>query len=296
MAQLLYNRGVKPEEIDPFLAADRRLEGNPFLLPDMSQAVSRVYQALLSREKIAIYGDFDVDGVTGTVILVEGLSKLGGEVVLYLPDRFNEGHGLKIRALEGLKAEGVDLVITVDCGVTDIMEVRRAQEIGMDVIVTDHHMPAERLPEAVAVVDPRRRDSVYPHPELAGAGVAFKLLQALFHRSSREKWLAGFLDLVALATVTDLAPVVGENRYLVKQGLRELNDSSRVGIREMVRSTGLKSGELDSGDISWVLGPRLNAASRMNNASTSYQMLTTQSPEEASLLALDLGKKNTEQH
>lgn len=294
MAQLLYNRGVKPEEIDPFLAADRRLEGNPFLLPDMSQAVSRVYQALLSREKIAIYGDFDVDGVTGTVILVEGLSKLGGEVVLYLPDRFNEGHGLKIPALEGLEAEGVGLVITVDCGVTDIIEVRRAQEIGMDVIVTDHHMPAERLPEAVAVVDPRRRDSVYPHPELAGAGVAFKLLQALFHRSSREKWLAGFLDLVALATITDLAPVVGENRYLVKQGLRELNDSSRVGIREMVKSAGLKSGELDSGDISWVLGPRLNAASRMNNASTSYQMLTTQSPEEARLLALELEEKNTE--
>ncbi|GAI53922.1 unnamed protein product, partial [marine sediment metagenome] len=135
---------------------------------------------------------------------------------------------------------------------------------------------------------------MYPYPDLAGAGVAFKLLQALFHRDNKEKWLARFLDLVALATVTDLAPMVGENRYLVKAGLRELNNSSRVGIQEMVKLAGLKMGELDSRDISWVLGPRLNATGRMNNASTSYQLLTTQSPEEARLLALELEEKNVE--
>ena len=294
IAQLLYNRGVKPEEIEPFLSADRRLEGNPLLLPDISQAVSRVYKAVLSREKIGVYGDFDVDGVTATVILAEGLSWLGAEVIPYIPDRFNEGHGLKISALEKLHAQGADLVITVDCGVTDLTEVKQAQEMGIDVIITDHHIPLGNLPQAIAVIDPKRKDSVYPYPDLAGAGVAFKFLQALFHKDGREKWLIKFLDLVVLATVTDLVTLVGENRYLVQEGLRELNNSSRVGIQEMVKLARLRLGELDAEDISWVLGPRLNAAGRMNNASTSYQLLTTQSPEEARLLALELEEKNAE--
>ena len=294
IAQLLYNRGIKLEDIDSFLSADLRLEGNPFLLPDISQAVSRVYKALIAREKIAVYSDFDVDGVTATVILVEGLSRLGAEVIFHIPDRFSEGHGLKISALEKLRAQGADLVITADCGVTDLAEVKQAQKIGIDVVITDHHIPLGSLPQAIAVVDPKRKDSVYPYPDLAGAGVAFKLLQALFHKDSKEKWLDRFLDLVALATVTDLVSLVGENRYLVKEGLRELNNSSRVGIQEMVKLAGLKLGELETEDISWVLGPRLNAAGRMNNASTSYQLLTTQSPEEARLLALELEKKNVE--
>lgn len=294
VAQLLYNRGVKPEEIDPFLSADRRLEGNPFLLPDISQAVSRVYKAVLAREKIAIYGDFDVDGVTAIVILVEGLSRLGAEVITYIPDRVNEGHGLKISALEKLQAQGASLVITVDCGVTDLTEVKQAREMGMDMIITDHHIPLGSLPRAVAVIDPKRKDSMYPYPDLAGAGVAFKFLQALFHKDSREKWLAGLMELVVLATVTDLVTLVGENRYLVKKGLRELNNSSRVGIQEMGKLARLKPGELDTEDISWVLGPRLNAAGRMDNASTSYQLLTTQSPEEARLLALELERRNAE--
>ncbi len=294
IAQLLYNRGVKSEEIEPFLSADRRLEGNPFLLPDISQAVSRVYKAVLAREKIAVYGDFDVDGVTATVILAEGLSWLGAEVIPYIPDRFNEGHGLKISALEKLQSQGANLVITVDCGVTDLTEVKQAQEMGIDVIITDHHIPLGNLPQAVAVIDPKRKDSVYPYPDLAGAGVAFKFLQALFHKDGKEKWLAKFMDLVVLATVTDLVTLVGENRYLVQEGLRELNNSSRVGIQEMVKLARLRPGELDAEDISWTLGPRLNAAGRMDNASTSYQLLTTQSPEEARLLALELGEKNAE--
>jgi single-stranded-DNA-specific exonuclease len=294
VAQLLYNRGVKSEEIDPFLSADRRLEGNPFLLPDILWAVSRVYKAVLAQEKIAVYGDFDVDGVTATVILVEGLSKLGAEVIAYIPDRVNEGHGLKISALEKLQAQGASLVITVDCGVTDLAEVKQARKMGVDMIITDHHIPLGSLPRAIAVVDPKRKDSVYPYPDLAGAGVAFKFLQALFHKDNRGKWLTRLLDLVVLATVTDLVTLVGENRYLVKEGLKELSNSSRVGIQEMVKLAGLRPSELDAEDISWVLGPRLNAAGRMNNASTSYQLLTTQSPEEARLLALELEEKNTE--
>jgi len=294
IAQLLYNRNIKPEGIDSFLSVDRRLEGNPFLLPDISPAVNRIYKAVRTREKIAVYGDFDVDGVTSIVILVEGLSRLGAQVIPYIPDRIKEGHGLKLPALEKLHAQGISLIITVDCGVTDVKEVKGAQDMGMDMIITDHHMPPRSLPRAVAVVDPKRKDSVYPFLDLAGAGVAFKLLQALFHKDSREKWLTGLLDLVVLATVTDLVALVGENRYLVKEGLKELNNSSRVGIQEMVKLAGLKLGELDAEDISWVLGPRLNAAGRMNNASASYRLLTTQSSEEARLLAQELEIKNTE--
>ncbi len=294
IAQLLYNRGIKPEEIEPFLSADHRLEGNAFLLPDISQAISRIYKAALAREKIAVYGDFDVDGVTATVILIEGLSRLGAEVIPYIPDRINEGHGVKLAALKKLRAQGVRLVITVDCGVTDLVEVKEAQKMGIDVIVTDHHIPLGSLPRAIAVVDAKRKDSMYPYPDLAGAGVAFKLLQALFHKDSREEWLSRLMDLVVLATITDLVTLVGENRYLVKKGLRELNNSSHVGIQEMVKLAGLKPGELRAEDIAWVLGPRLNAAGRMNDASSSYQLLTTQSSEESRVLALELEKKNTE--
>jgi len=294
IAQLLYNRGVKLEDIDSFLSADRRLEANPFLLPDISQAVARIYKAVLSREKVAVYGDFDVDGVAATAILVEGLSWLGVDAVLYIPDRISEGHGLKSAALEKLRAQGASLVITVDCGVTDLEVVKQAQQMGLDMVITDHHIPLGSLPQAVAVVDPRRQDSVYPYPDLAGAGVVFKLLQALFHKDRKEEWLVGFLDLVVLATVTDVVALVGENRYLAKEGLRRLNNTSRVGIQEMVKLAGLKLGELEIEDISWVLGPRLNAAGRMDNASTSYQLLITKSSEEARLLAVELEERNTQ--
>ncbi|MFU8796543.1 MAG: single-stranded-DNA-specific exonuclease RecJ [Dehalococcoidia bacterium] len=294
VAQLLYNRGVDLEQVEPFLAADDRLEGNPFLLPDVSQAVGRVYKAVLGREKVAVYGDFDVDGVTAAATVAEGLSRLGTEPIIYIPDRFDEGHGLNAGAIEKLHALGAELVVTVDCGVTDVAQVRRAGELGMDMIITDHHVPSQSLPRAVAVVDPKRSDSRYPHPDLSGAGVAFKLVQALFHKDKREKWLSGLMDLVALATITDMSPMVGENRYLVKEGLKELNNSSRWGIQEMVSVAGLKAGELDGDDISWVLGPRLNSAGRLDSASTSYRLLTTGSSEEARQLAEELEGRNTE--
>ncbi len=294
VAQLLYNRGVDLEQVEPFLAADDRLEGNPFLLPDVSQAVGRIYKAVLGREKVAVYGDFDVDGVTAAATVAEGLSRLGAEPIIYIPDRFDEGHGLNAGAIEKLHASGAELVVTVDCGVTDVAEVRRASELGMDVIITDHHVPSQSLPRAVAVVDPKRSDSRYPHPDLSGAGVAFKLVQALFHKDRRERWLSGLMDLVALATITDMSPMVGENRYLVREGLKELNSTARPGIQQMVSVAGLRSGELDSDDISWVLGPRLNSAGRLDSASTSYRLLTTGSSEEARQLAEELEGRNAE--
>ena len=294
IAQLLYNRGVKLGEIEPFLAADHRLAGNPFLLPDMSQAVGRIYKALISGEKIAIYGDFDVDGITATATLVEGLSWLGGKVALYIPDRLQEGHGLKSLAIEKLHNQGVELIITVDCGITNLTEAKQAREIGIDMIITDHHIPLEMLPQAIAVIDPKRKDSRYSFHELAGVGVAFKLLQALFHKDSREKSLLGLLDLVTLGTVTDMVPIVGENRYLVKEGLRVLNNTPRIGLQEIVKLARLEPGKLDANHISWALGPRLNAASRMGDASISYRLLTTSSLEEAHHLAAKLEKKNAE--
>ncbi len=294
IAQLLYNYGIKLDEIELFLAADRKLEGNPFLLPDMAQAVSRIYEALLSGEKIAIHGDFDVDGITATAILVEGLSWLGTEAIPYIPDRVNEGHGLGSLAMERLHEQGVNLVITVDCGITDLAEAKRVQEMGMDMIITDHHIPSTSLPQAIAVIDPKRKDSQYPCSNLAGVGTAFKLLQALLYKDNREKQLTELLELVALGTVADMVPLVGENRYLVKEGLKVLNNTHRIGLQEMIQLARLEPGKLDAESISWVLGPRLNAASRMDTASASYQLLTTHSPEEARTLAVWLEEKNAE--
>ncbi len=294
IAQLLYNRGVQLDEIESFLTVDHHLEGNPFLLPDMTQAVARIYKALLSGEKIAIYGDFDVDGVTATVVVAEGISGLGGEVVPYIPDRVNEGHGLNLIALERVHSQGVSLIITVDCGVTDIIEVDEAKKLGMDVVITDHHLPFEELPRAVAVVDARRKDSQYPFSELAGVGVALKLVQALFYQDSRKERLNELLDLVALGTVADMVPLVGENRYLVSTGLKVLNNTRRLGLQELIKQSGLEIGKIGAEQISWVLGPRLNAAGRMGGALVSYRLLTTQASDEAQGLTEELGRRNKE--
>jgi single-stranded-DNA-specific exonuclease len=293
-AQLLYNRNIPPNEIELFLAADSRLQCDPFSLPDMPLAVSRIYKALLSGENIAVYGDFDVDGVTATAILAEGLSWLGGKVTPYIPDRVYEGHGLSSTAMEKLRDQGTGLVITVDCGTGNLTEARQAQEMGMDMIITDHHIPSTNLPQAIAVVNPRRRDSRYCSTQLAGVGVAFKLLQALFRQDSREERLDSLLDLVALGTITDMVPLSGENRYLVRKGLKVLNDTHRIGLHEMIKVAGLKLGELDTGHVSWVLGPRLNSAGRVGNAVTSYRLVTTSSAEEAHALATELEEKNAE--
>lgn len=294
IAQLLYNRGVQTDEVESFWTIDHRLEGDPFLLPDMTPAVDRIYKALLSREKIAIYGDFDVDGITATVVVAEGLSWLGGEVVPYIPDRVDEGHGLNAVAMERLGSQGIGLIITVDCGVSDINEVQEAGKLGMDVVITDHHLPFEVLPPAAAVVDAKRSDSRYPFSNLAAVGVALKLLQALFYRDNRKAQLRGLLDLVALGTVADMVPLVGENRYLVSTGLKVLNNTRRLGLQELIKQAGLEIGKIDAGEISWTLGPRLNAAGRAGGALASYHLLTAQSLDEAHSLAAELERRNRE--
>jgi single-stranded-DNA-specific exonuclease len=293
VARLLYNRGIsEPLQIETFLNADSRLESDPFLLPDIHQAVSRTYQALLTGEEIAIYGDFDADGITATALLVQGLSALGGKVIPYIPHRYHEGYGLQVAALEKLRKHGISLIITVDTGITAIAEIQKARKMGIDIIVTDHHLPLASLPPALAVVDPKRSDSNCQFTELAGVGVAFKFLQALLKGSGREELVNSLLDLVALGTVTDMVPLTGDNRYWVKRGLELLNNTERLGLQEMIRSASLKPGNLDTESISWILGPRLNAAGRLDDAATSYKLLLTQDPKEAASLVSDLEEKN----
>lgn len=295
IAQLLYNRGLtEPSQWELFIAADKRLSGDPFLLPDIHQAIARIYRALLSGENIAIYGDFDVDGITATALLVQGLSVLGGKVVPYIPHRLTEGYGLKIAALENLYRQGISLVITVDCGITAIAEVNKAKKMGLDIIVTDHHIVPDEIPPALAVIDPKQPGSSFPFSELAGVGVAFKLLQALFQGMGKEELLDGLIDLVALGTIADMVPLLGENRYLAKEGLRLLNTTPRLGVMEIAAQSGLNVGSLNSESISWVIAPRLNAAGRLEHAMTGYKLLMTDSPQEAQSISLWLEKKNAE--
>lgn len=293
--QWLYNRGLTdPAQFEPFLAADERLIGDPLLLAEMDKAVSRILRALLRDERIAIYGDFDTDGVTATALLAQGLSVFGRSVIPYIPHRIEEGHGLNHAALKGLHQQGVSLVITVDCGITALAEVEQARKEGLDIIITDHHSIPTSLPPALAAIDPKRGGSAYPFSELAGVGVAFKLLQALLQATGKERRLHEFLELAAIGTVADLVPLVGENRYLVKRGLEALNSSRRPGIRELVRCAGLEMGHLDTESISYMLGPRLNSAGRLAHAMLSYELLTTDSSERAKQLAAQLEAENAE--
>ncbi len=295
IAQLIYNRGItEPSQLEIFVTGDERLSSDPSLLPDIQPAAVRIYQALLSGENIAIYGDFDADGITGTALLVQGLSALGGKVIPYIPHRLTEGYGLKTTALERLHQGGITLVISVDCGITALAEVKRARRLGLDIIITDHHTPLPEIPPAVAIVNPKRADSNYPFSELTGAGVAIKLLQALFQGIGKEEQLEELMDLAALGTVADMAPLWGENRYLVKQGLKLMNAIPRLGIREIISQAGLSIGSLDAESISWIIAPRLNAAGRLAHAMTSYNLLMTNSPKEARGMAAWLEQKNGE--
>jgi single-stranded-DNA-specific exonuclease len=295
MAQLLYNRGLNDSaQLELFLAGDERLAADPLLLPGMELAISRLYRALLSGEKIAVYGDFDVDGVTSTALMVQGLTSLGGMVIPYIPHRMTEGHGLRISALEELHDQGINLIVTVDCGITDVEEAKHAAKLGMTLIITDHHTTPPVLPPAYAIVNPKLPGSEYPFTELAGVGVAYKVMQALMTTLGKEDHMEAQMDLVAVGTVADMVPLINENRYLVKRGIKTLNENSRLGIREIVNKAGLSIGNLDAESITWCLSPWLNASGRLEHAIASYRLLTTQSPQEARDLAAMLGQQNIE--
>lgn len=294
--QLLYNRGItNAAELELYFAADLRLSHDPFLLPDMGTAVIRIYRALLSGEKIAVYGDYDVDGITATALLVQGIEALGGIVTPYIPNRLTEGYGLNGPAMEQLKDDRVSLIITVDTGITAVSEVRQARNMGIDVIITDHHTPPSELPEAVAIVNPKRTGSAYPFSGLTGAGVAYKLVTALFRGISKDNGeLPRLIDLAALGTIADIAPLTGENRYFVTEGLKLINAEPRPGLKELAGQAGLECQKLDANNIAWQLSPRLNAAGRLAHAMNGYHLLMTDSYEEAHGIAVWLDEKNTE--
>ena len=300
IVQLLYNRGITaPQDVRDFLAGARP-EDNPFRLKGMNEAVTRLRQAIRGEELVAVYGDFDADGVTATALLVETLSALGARVKPYIPHRVDEGYGLNTGALRQLASQGVEVVVTVDCGIRSIEEVSYGRKLGLDFIATDHHSVGEEVPPALAVINPKQPDCPYPFKDLAGVGVAFKLAQALLRANRRVPVAKGevgvneedLLDLTALGTVADLAPLLGENRSLVRRGLERLNDPQRLGLRAMIAQVGLKLGQIDAAAIGFVLGPRLNAAGRMDDATTSYDLLTCRSPDEAANLAQELEELN----
>jgi single-stranded-DNA-specific exonuclease len=298
--QVLYNRGVTdPADADVFLNGGG-YQTNPFDLKDMPAAVTRLRQALRAGEPIVVYGDFDVDGVTATVLLVQTLRALGGSVMPYIPHRVKEGYGLRKAALTQIAQQGTRVVITVDCGVRSLDEVAHANQLGLDMVITDHHSVGYGLPRAVAVVDPKRSDNNESFDELAGVGVAFKLAQALLRSNQKTPVTAmdvrleedDLLDLVALGTVADLVPLIGENRALVHRGLKRLNRMERPGVEALCRQSGLRSGQVVASSIGYALGPRLNAAGRVAHAKIAYQILETQYPAEAERLAEELNKLN----
>jgi single-stranded-DNA-specific exonuclease len=294
VVQLLYNRGVTTgEQIDDFLAC--RLRGDdPFGLADMAEAVARIQRAIAAGEKIVVFGDFDADGVTATAVLVQTLRRLGAQVEPYIPHRVDEGYGVSREALALLAQRDARLIITVDCGIRSADEVAFGRQQGLDIIVTDHHTIGERLPPALACINPRRPDSAYPFRELSGAGVAYKLAQALLRSKAAgaptlEEEL---LDLVALGTVADLVPLVGENRALVSRGMARLNQPARLGVMALISNAGLRPGNITATDISFILAPRLNAAGRLDSAHLAYDLLTATDASEAGRLAYRLGQLN----
>ena len=242
LARLLINRGIKDSlSAKRFLSPQLTQLHDPFLLNDMTPAVERIGQAIKKKEDILIYGDYDVDGITGVTLLVSALKKWGGRVSYYIPHRIKEGYGLNKGVIEKAAREGIKLIITVDCGITALEEVACAHQRGIEVIVTDHHQPGKDLPQAAAIINPGRRDSSYPFRELAGVGVVFKLVQALEIRTkSSNIW--EHLDLVALGTVADVVPLTGENRILVKYGLRELSRTRKPGLQALMEVTGIEIG------------------------------------------------------
>ncbi|MDH4135426.1 MAG: single-stranded-DNA-specific exonuclease RecJ [Anaerolineae bacterium] len=301
IVQLLYHRGLDtPSKVQTFLKGDWP-EDNPFRLKGMNEAVTRLRQAIRQREPIAVYGDFDADGVTATALLVETLSALGAQTEPYIPHRV-EGYGLNKDALHQLAQKGIKIVVTVDCGIRATDEIAYGCGLGLDIIVTDHHSPAEELPPATAAINPKQVDCHYPFKKLAGVGLAFKLAQALL-RANRQTPVArgkvdldeeDLLDLVALGTVADLAPLLEENRALVRRGLEKLNQPQRLGLQALISQAGVRPGQITATTIGYVLGPRLNAAGRLDTAMASYNLLTSSSPAGARSLALELEEANSE--
>ena len=293
-SHLLYNRGIRgAADADLFLNPDARLLHSPDMLPDIAAAVSRLRRALDVNERIGVFGDFDADGITGTALLTTALTDLDADVVPYIPHRVDEGHGLNSRAVQALRRKGVSLLITVDCGATNIAEVDEASALGIDTIITDHHSLLPALPASVALINPKHPRSQYPFGELTGVGMSFKLIEALYNALGLE-WPEHLLEFVALGTVSDVGPLIGENRFLVKKGLERINRTQSPGLRALAVSARLTMGAVDTEALSFGIIPRLNVAGRLGVADTSLELLTTRCEDTARRLAHQLAELNAE--
>ena len=291
-AKVLAARGVSdPEEARRFLYEEEPL-CDPMLMKDMDRAVARLRKALEAGEKVAVYGDYDVDGITATCLLTDFLRSEGGSAVPYIPNRLEEGYGLNRGAVEQLAKEGVTLVVTVDCGITAVEETEYAKTLGLDVIITDHHECKETLPDAAAVVDPHRGDCTYPFRYLAGVGVALKVCMALAGRDRDEELLERFADLTALGTVADVMRLTGENRTIVRRGLSALPDTPRPGLKALLREVGSEGKALSSISVGYTLAPRINAAGRMGCSQVALELLLTGDTERGTELARELCELN----
>ncbi len=297
VARLLCQRGLgDPDLARRFLNPTLEQLHDPMLMVDMRVAVDRIMSAIARRERIAIHGDYDVDGVTSTVILRRALELLGADVIHFIPERLRDGYGLQPAAIDRLHAGGVSLVVSVDCGIRGADAARRARELGVDLIITDHHEPDVGLPPAFAVINPKRHDCPYPDKYLAGVGVALKLVQALCQRAGRESWLPGFVKVAAIGTLADVVPLVGENRVIAKIGLDLLSRGPhKVGLRALLDVAGLTGQTIDSFNVSFMLAPRINAAGRMSTPDIATRLLLAADEtmaEEARALAVQLDVEN----
>lgn len=299
---LLANRGITDSlEVDNFFALNYTRDVlDPFLFTEMEKAVERIYEAKEKGEKIAIYGDYDADGVTATVLLSEALESLGfSEIIVYIPDRQLEGYGINIPAIEYLRKKEVKLIITVDCGITNVTEVERARELGIEVIITDHHHVLCEIPKALAIISAKMKESKYTFRDLSGVGIAFKLAQALYQKMNPGKidQLKWFLDLVAIGTIADCVSLKGENRALVKYGLIVLSKTKRIGLQEMfkVGRIGIdENNPPDTRKVAFLIAPRVNASGRMDHASIAYKLMMEKDRVMARDMALEVEAKNQE--
>ena len=277
LRQILFNRGYSTADAArQYVQALPPPGTDPENLSGMAQATDRIAYAIDHQEPIAVYGDYDADGVTGSALLVQALQRMGALVEGYIPDRFSEGYGLNVEALSALHETGIRLVITVDCGIRSIQEADHARSLGLDLIITDHHHPGNSIPEALSVINPKLPYDLYPEKDLAGVGLAYKLAEALFRQVHLpDTLIEEYLDLVALGTVTDLVPLLGENRSLVRAGLSHIHRPQRQGVLSLIGVSGLVPSQITAGDIAFMLGPRLNAAGRLDSALAAFNLLTT---------------------
>lgn len=297
IATILLNRGIDETEISSYMKKSMSDIINPTLMLDMDKAVERVNAAVENKEKIAVYGDYDVDGITSTALLYEFLASIGADVEYYIPDRKGEGYGINIMAVNKLVKKGIKLMITVDCGITAIGEVEFAKLQGMDVIITDHHTCKDRLPTAAAaILNPKRPDCEYPFDSLAGVGVAFKFILALAMANgiNTKEVFAEYVDIATLGTIADVVPLLGENRIIVDKGLKLIQNPRRKGLRAIMEVSGLTGKTVTASSIAFAVAPRLNAAGRLGTATTAVELLLTKDDNKAREIALALDDENKE--